>query len=82
MIRWITIGGNRVAVFVEGLDPVQRELWQAGARAVFAEQFGTLVEQGDRPLSPDAHSVRFSEMTTEAEAELAEWDRILHGRTP
>ncbi len=58
---------------------------------VFTEEFVTITYQGQGPsfchagcppMSPDAHSVRFSEMTAEAEAELAEWDRILHGRTP
>lgn len=31
-------------------------------------------------LSPDATSVRFSEMNEEAEAEMAEWDAIIKGK--
>lgn len=35
----------------------------------------------ETPVSVDAHTVSFSTMTAEAEAELAEWDAILHGRS-
>ncbi|WP_144835994.1 hypothetical protein [Kocuria rosea] len=34
----------------------------------------------DEYLSPDASSVRFSQMNEEAEAEMAEWDAIIKGK--
>ncbi len=68
----------------DGEDPF--ETWLDGIFGMMPEQrsdvvtyIGPTEAAPPPPLSPDAHSVRFSEMTAEAEAE---WDRILHGRTP
>jgi len=68
---------------VEGVEPpseaVTWESWPAWTPPVVhppaSRRWASAVS-----MSADAHSVSFSTMTAEAEAELAEWDTILHGR--
>lgn len=60
------------------------EAFSETARALYLDEVETVAdyyEAGfDEHLSPDASSVRFSEMNEEAEAEMAEWDAIIKGK--
>lgn len=46
-------------------------VWASAPTSTFADP---------EAASPDAMVVRFSEMSSEAEAEMAAWDNLLHGR--
>lgn len=60
-------------------------LWEQNQRALSDPYALGRIGRYDRirisdVVSPDAMSVRFSAMSEEAEAEMAAWDDVLHGR--
>lgn len=60
------------------------EAFRETACALYVDEVETVADYYaagfDEHLSPDASSVRFSEMNEEAEAEMAEWDAIIKGK--
>lgn len=80
-----TFASNNFEVWtVNGVTPpdhaVFDETWPDDIPPPLFPQLRARSTPSSLPISSDAHTVSFSTMTTEAETELAEWDRILHGR--
>ncbi|MFF0904035.1 UNVERIFIED_CONTAM: hypothetical protein RF653_10210 [Kocuria sp. CPCC 205316] len=89
--RYVIVGRDFSTLPTDRLLPSPAEMITHEQREqIFAEWVSACAEAtaairgcdlpSDEYLSPDASSVRFSEMNEEAEAEMAEWDAIIKGK--